>query len=78
MKFFHLLPYLALASAVPIQHATEGVASLAERQLSITRNELESGSSSACPRVIFIFARASTEIGNMVSVAHMMFTYMSF
>ncbi|KAM6476804.1 cutinase-like protein [Trichoderma sp. SZMC 28011] len=65
MKFFHLLPYLALAFAVPIQHATEGVASLAQRQLSITRNELESGSSYACPRVIFIFARASTEIGNM-------------
>ena len=36
------------------------------RQLSTVRNELERGSSSQCPRVIFIFARASTEIGNMV------------
>ncbi|KAK0761957.1 hypothetical protein N5P37_004757 [Trichoderma harzianum] len=69
MKFLRLLPYLALGAAVPVQHATEGVASLAERQLSTTRNELESGSSFACPRVIFIFARASTEIGNMVGGA---------
>ena len=39
---------------------------LAVRQVSSTRNELESGSSSNCPKVILIFARASTEIGNMV------------
>nr|3DCN_A Chain A, Cutinase [Colletotrichum gloeosporioides]3DD5_A Chain A, Cutinase [Colletotrichum gloeosporioides]3DD5_B Chain B, Cutinase [Colletotrichum gloeosporioides]3DD5_C Chain C, Cutinase [Colletotrichum gloeosporioides]3DD5_D Chain D, Cutinase [Colletotrichum gloeosporioides]3DD5_E Chain E, Cutinase [Colletotrichum gloeosporioides]3DD5_F Chain F, Cutinase [Colletotrichum gloeosporioides]3DD5_G Chain G, Cutinase [Colletotrichum gloeosporioides]3DD5_H Chain H, Cutinase [Colletotrichum gl len=32
---------------------------------SSTRNELETGSSSACPKVIYIFARASTEPGNM-------------
>lgn len=73
MKFLHLLAYLTLAAAAPVQHATGDVVSLAERQVSTTRNELESGSPSACPRVIFIFARASTEIGNMVSSAHMTF-----
>ena len=36
------------------------------RQLSSTRNDLERGSSSNCPSVILIFARGSTEIGNMV------------
>lgn len=38
---------------------------LEARQSSATRNELESGSSAACPRTIFIFARGSTEAGNM-------------
>jgi cutinase len=39
-----------------------------EARQSLTRNELTSGSSSSCPGVIFIFARGSTESGNMVGI----------
>lgn len=69
MKFFAILSLCAtLIAAVPVEVVVEaGVADLEVRQTGLTRNELESGSSSACPRVIFIFARASTELGNMVS-----------
>lgn len=53
MKFFYLLSLSALAAAAPIQPAAEDVAILGKRQLSNTRNELESGSSSACPTHLF-------------------------
>lgn len=60
MKFLALFATaLSLVAAAPIE--------LDERQLSTTRNDLENGNSNNCPDVIFIFARASTEIGNMVS-----------
>ncbi|KAI8801447.1 carbohydrate esterase family 5 protein [Cladochytrium replicatum] len=49
-----------LATALPTE-----TGALAKRQLSTTRNELETGSTSLCPGVIFIFARASGEVGNM-------------
>lgn len=64
MKFFHILAFTAsLVAALPAQIAAEG--SELEKRQSSTRNDLESGSSSNCPGVIFIFARASTEPGNM-------------
>ncbi|KAI8165693.1 Cutinase 1 [Colletotrichum sp. SAR 10_70] len=63
MKFLSVLSLaITLAAAAPVEVET-GVA-LQTRQSS-TRNELETGSSSACPKVIYIFARASTEPGNM-------------
>lgn len=70
MKF---LAALALAvgyvAAIPVDTiAQEEAMLLAARQSTSTRTELESGSSSSCPGVIFIFARASTETGNMVSL----------
>lgn len=72
MKFLAILSLCAaLVAAAPIEGPIEvavdaSVADLEVRQTGLTRNELETGSSSACPKVIFIFARASTELGNMV------------
>lgn len=72
MKFFAIISLCAaLVAAAPIEDPIEvavdtSVADLEVRQAGLTRNELETGSSSACPKVIFIFARASTELGNMV------------
>ncbi|KZL82629.1 cutinase [Colletotrichum incanum] len=68
MKFLAIVSLaVTLAAAAPVEVAVvdAGVADLEIRQTGSTRNELESGSSSACPKVIYIFARASTEPGNM-------------
>ncbi|KAL2127482.1 hypothetical protein VTI74DRAFT_10674 [Chaetomium olivicolor] len=68
MKFLHLLAAAGLVSALPAPAAVEveqPAAEIEARQISSIRNDLETGSSSKCPRVIFIFARASTEPGNM-------------
>ncbi|KAF5517428.1 Cutinase 1 [Colletotrichum aenigma] len=63
MKFLSIVSLaITLAVAAPVEVET-GVA--LETRQSSTRNELETGSSSACPKVIYIFARASTEPGNM-------------
>ncbi|KAF4850607.1 Cutinase 1 [Colletotrichum siamense] len=63
MKFLSIASLaITLAAAAPVEVET-GVA--LETRQSSTRNELETGSSSACPKVIYIFARASTEPGNM-------------
>jgi cutinase len=71
MKTFTIISFLAaITAASPIAIPapdTVAVALEARQLLDSVRNELESGSSSACPRAIFIFARASGETGNMVS-----------
>ena len=71
MKFLALSMITALAAASPIiPSAAVSETALENRQLSgglSTSNDLENGRAGACPKVIFIFARASTEPGNMVS-----------
>jgi len=64
MKFLQVLSIVGLVAALPTQ-PVEDAAVVEARQLSSTSNELENGSSANCPRVIFIFARGSTEPGNM-------------
>jgi len=56
-----------LAAASPITLAAPTADTLEVRQFGTsTRNELEQGRAGSCPKAIFIFARASTETGNMV------------
>lgn len=63
MKFLSILAVaVGLAAGAPVSPDSQ----LDARQVITIRNELESGSSARCPRVIFIFARASVEGGNMV------------
>lgn len=75
MKHFAILSLiLAFATASPIavaetESARASGSELAARQLA-SSSELENGSSSACPRTIFIWARASGEAGNMVSICN--------
>lgn len=64
--------FTALAAAAPVPNVIAGdVNGLEARQfgmgmgMGMTRNDLESGSGT-CPKAIFIFARGSTEQGNMV------------
>ncbi|KXJ85746.1 carbohydrate esterase family 5 protein [Microdochium bolleyi] len=47
----------SLAAALP--------AGTLESRQTVTRRELELGLSSACPKAVFIFARGTTELGNM-------------
>ncbi|KAL2140130.1 hypothetical protein VTI28DRAFT_4212 [Corynascus sepedonium] len=66
MKFLSLLTAAGLAAALPAPSVeVSNAADIEARQLSSTRNELENGNSASCPSVIFIFARASGEPGNM-------------
>ncbi|KAI6781740.1 uncharacterized protein J7T54_004906 [Emericellopsis cladophorae] len=76
MKFLALTAALAaMATALPIEDSFTSVeirnadleletVQLETRQSS-TRNELETGSASSCPDAILIYARGSTEPGNM-------------
>jgi hypothetical protein len=64
MKFFAASLLATLAVATPIVVPSND---LTARQLGMmTSNDVKSGSSSSCPKAIFIFARASGEQGNMV------------
>lgn len=75
MKFLALFAaVISLVAAAPLDVETRDVEvrdievrDLEPRDGWSTRNDLENGSSNSCPQVIFIFARGSTEIGNMVS-----------
>nr|Q96UT0.1 RecName: Full=Cutinase 2; AltName: Full=Cutin hydrolase 2; Flags: Precursor [Fusarium vanettenii]AAL18696.1 cutinase 2 [Fusarium haematococcum] len=65
MKFFALTTLLAAtASALPTSHPVQ---ELEARQLGggTTRNDLTNGNSASCADVIFIYARGSTETGNL-------------
>jgi cutinase len=68
MKFFDILSLMAgVAVALPAAVAVPEDADIMVRQFSgsSTRDDLERGSSSNCPKAIFIFARATGETGNM-------------
>ncbi|KFH43431.1 Cutinase-like protein [Hapsidospora chrysogenum ATCC 11550] len=71
MKPFSIILGLSavLASALPVENETRDVTEVSGVQLetrqSTTRNDLENGSSSRCPDAILIYARGSTEAGNM-------------
>ncbi|KAI1673179.1 Cutinase [Pyrenophora tritici-repentis] len=78
MKFASLVAFAALAAASPISPAAlspkievnvaDIEVELQTRQLGLfesTSNDLLDGKATACPKVIFIFARASGEVGNM-------------
>lgn len=73
MKFLVVSALAAIASASPIAVSkrvadvnSKPVYEVEVRQLSSsTRNELETGTT-PCPKAILIFARGSTEAGNMV------------
>jgi len=82
MKFATLSMLTALAAASPISPTTQfsdneinvsdNELELQARQFgfgSTISNDLQNGRAGACPKAIFIFARASTETGNMVSCA---------
>lgn len=74
MKFTTILSlFVAATVALPTSNPLserEVLAELEKRQSgSITRDDLSNGASSACPPVIFIYARGSTELGNLVSHA---------
>ena len=63
MKFLALASFLGFAAALPLKNDT--ITKVVTLAASTTRTELEDGSSSACPKAIFIFGRGSTEPGNM-------------
>jgi cutinase len=69
MKFFATVSLLAglgaaLPTALEVVPTEEGIQ--ARQTSSDTRNELQTGGT--CPPVIFIYARGSTESGNLVYI----------
>lgn len=68
MKTLTLLSLAAaLTWALPAD-INSGTPQALEARQSSTRNDLENGDASNCPSVIFIFARATGEAGNMVRI----------
>ncbi|KAM0275090.1 hypothetical protein ACHAQH_007569 [Verticillium albo-atrum] len=74
MKFLAIISVIGtLTAALPVEPAAGEVEALVSRnelavleaRQSSTRRELETGSASNCPRAILIYARGSTEPGNM-------------
>jgi cutinase len=66
MKLFTVSLFVALAAASPITVQEPSIGDIKARQLGSSKTELESGSAGACPKAILIFARGSTESGNLV------------
>ena len=69
MKFFAYSLLASLAAASPLVFPKSEAIELEARQLSGSSNELENGNAAACPKAILIFARGSTESGNLVRFA---------
>jgi cutinase len=80
MKFLApaLLASMAIASPIAAPDSAE-INALEARELearqSSSKNELENGSSSACPKAILVFARGSTESGNLVRLPFIPHSY---
>ncbi|KAF7551814.1 hypothetical protein G7Z17_g4748 [Cylindrodendrum hubeiense] len=69
MKFIGIIAIAAtLAVGLPTARVDGENALIEGRQLT-SRNDLEDGSSSACPQAILIYARGSTEAGNLGTTA---------
>jgi cutinase len=73
MKFFAVSLLATLAAASPIAAPEPSNAELetlvARQLLGGSKDELEQGTAGSCPKAILVFARGSTEIGNLVRLA---------
>lgn len=72
MNLLTIVSLIAAASATPVTIPISGDALVATRQLvldrtSLTENEFSSRFGGGCKDVIFVWARGSTELGNMVN-----------
>lgn len=67
MKCFAFTLLATLAAATPIAVPEISISGDIEaRQLGSSKTELENGQAGACPKAILVFARGSTETGNLV------------
>lgn len=76
MKFLSVLALAIASSATPIAIPVSDSAIVAVRQLDrtgLTENEFSSLIGGGCKDVIFVWARGSTEAGNMVSLESMLY-----
>jgi cutinase len=72
MKLFTVSLFVTLAAASPITVQEPSISDIEARQLGSSKTELESGSAGACPKAILIFARGSTEPGNLVCLSSLL------